>query len=630
MNSSPQVPFGLWKSPLTPRSLAGGMRLSGIGWDSDGKTLVWLEGRSAQGVLVTADVSSGDAPRDLTSDLSVRARVGYGGGDFTVAQGYVYFAEAGSGRLYRQALAGGTATPITPAFGHTAAPAVSPDGQYLVYVHSDEGVDRLALVDTAGRHWPLRLAEGHDFYMQPVWHPTGRQIAYLAWDHPLMPWDGTLLYLAELDTAGPLPRIRSQQLIAGDQDTAIFQPAFSPDGRWLAYISDASGWGQIYLRDLANDEVRRLTNDEVEYGTPAWVQGLVTFGWSPDSRAIYALPNDRAINRLIRLPIDGSAPEVVAGLEAYTWYESIAVSPVAEQVALIASASRQPTRLLLHSAAESRIMRRTTAEVVAPEQLAAARPVSWRSAGDAEVHGLLYLPVGFAPGRQPPPPAIVHIHGGPTSQVGSGYNSRVQFFTTRGYAFLDVNYRGSTGYGREYMLALRNNWGVCDIEDSIAAARYLAAEGLADAGRIVIMGGSSGGFTVLEAMCQAPGLFRAGLALYAVTNMFGLAADTHKFEERYLDSLLGPLPEAAAIYRERSPIFHIDRLQDPIALFQGADDTVVPRAQSDAIAASLHRRGIPHEYHIYEGEGHGWRKTETIEQFYSAIDKFLRQYVLFA
>jgi dipeptidyl aminopeptidase/acylaminoacyl peptidase len=210
------------------------------------------------------------------------------------------------------------------------------------------------------------------------------------------------------------------------------------------------------------------------------------------------------------------------------------------------------------------------------------------------------------------------------------YSAATQFFATRGYAVLDVNYRGSSGYGRDYMLALRGNWGVYDVEDCVSAAGFLAAQRLADAQRLAIMGGSAGGYTVLEALCRAPGVFRVGLCLYGVSNMFTLAADTHKFEARYLDSLLGPLPEAATVYRERSPIFHAELLRDPIAVFQGADDRVVPQAQSDSIVASLKARGVPHEYHVYAGEGHGWRKAETIEVFYASVDTFLRQYLLFA
>jgi len=228
------------------------------------------------------------------------------------------------------------------------------------------------------------------------------------------------------------------------------------------------------------------------------------------------------------------------------------------------------------------------------------------------------------------PPLVVLIHGGPTSQVTASYNPQAQFLATRGYAVLAVNYRGSTGYGRAYMLKLRQCWGVYDVEDARTGCLALAERGRVDERRRVIMGGSAGGYTVLQSLVSHPGFYTAGVCLFGVANQFTLVQDTHKFEERYSDSLLGPLPEAADLYRERSPVFHADRIKDPVAVFQGDSDQVVPPSQSEEIVGSLRARGVPHEYHLYEGEGHGWRKTETIEQFYTSLDRFLRQYVVYA
>jgi dipeptidyl aminopeptidase/acylaminoacyl peptidase len=623
-------PFGLWPSPITARSLAGSLRLNDVQWDSDGQTLVWHEGRSAQGVLVALQPASGEAPRDLTVDLSVRAKVGYGGGDFTVSQGTVFFAEAASGRIYRQALAGGPARPVTPAFGAAAAPTLSPTGRWLLYVHSVDGVDCLAIADAEGKQWPQRLVSGHDFYMQPVWHPNGSQIAFVAWNHPNMPWDGTTLYLASLAENGAALSVTEQVELAGGSEIAIFQPAFSPDGRYLAYVSDATGWGQLYVYEFASKEHRQLTHGEAEHGEPAWGQGQRMFGWASDGQSLFVLRNERGIARLYRQPVAGGDAQPVEGLAGYDWLEAPAINPHQASIALVASSGSQPTRLLLVEQGASRVLRRTTTETVEPGKLSSTRPVSWDSPAGI-IHGMLNLPPGYEPAEGTPlPPAIIAIHGGPTSQRVASYSGQAQFFATRGYTFLEVNYRGSTGYGRPYMLALRGNWGICDVEDAVSGAQFLASSGYADPARIVIVGGSAGGYTVLEAMCRAPGVFRAGLCLYGVANMFTLAADTHKFEERYLDSLLGPLPEAAAIYRERSPIFHAELLRDPLAVFQGSDDTVVPQAQSDSIVESLRRRNIPHEYHIYQGEGHGWRKAETIEAFYKSVEAFLRQYVIFS
>jgi dipeptidyl aminopeptidase/acylaminoacyl peptidase len=246
------------------------------------------------------------------------------------------------------------------------------------------------------------------------------------------------------------------------------------------------------------------------------------------------------------------------------------------------------------------------------------------------VHGIFYAPCNENFDGLGLPPLIVLIHGGPTSQRGAHYDPLAQFFTSRGYAALQVNYRGSTGYGREYRDQLKNNWGIFDVDDAVSGARHFAEQGIVEADKLVIMGGSAGGFTVLKALEDHPGFFKAGICLYGVANQFTLVADTHKFEERYSESLLGPLPEAAQRYRQRSPVFYADKIQDPIAIFQGEDDKVVPRSQSDQIVAALQRNGVPHEYHLYPGEGHGFRKSETVEAFYKSVEKFLRQYVIYA
>jgi dipeptidyl aminopeptidase/acylaminoacyl peptidase len=644
-----QKPYGTWPSPLSPRQLAGTVRLDDVQWDEASGTLVWLEGRGAQGVLVAQ--RPGGAPRDLTSDLSVRARVGYGGGDFTVAQGMVYFAGP-NGRLYRQALSGGAARAITPAFGEAAAPRVSPDGRWLVYVHTYEGQDGLAVVDTAGERWPVKLAYGTDFVMQPAWHPSGRYLAYIAWDHPLMPWDGTELRLLTLHDTD-MPSVKTVTVLTGDANTAIFQPEFSPDGRYLAYISDATGWGQLYVYDLEQQTHTQITDAEAEHAVPAWVQGVRTYGWS--NHNLWFLRSSQGFISLWRYDLDSGSAVRVESLSDYTNLAQIATLPESDQVALIASGSGIPARVITYapeppplpenlSAAGGpslsvlvpeppggiRVVRHSATETLLPEQIAPAEAIAWRGHDGETVYGLYYPPTSDRYESSGQPPLIVQVHGGPTSQVLAGYNGRVQFFTSRGFACLDVNYRGSTGYGRAYMAKLRGSWGLYDVEDAASGALYLADQGLADRARLVIQGGSAGGFTVYQSLIDKPGLYRAGICLFGVADQFRLAFETHKFEERYLDSLLGPLPQAAPLYRARSPIFHADKIVDPIAIFQGDIDQVVPRNQSDNIVASLRARGVPHQYHVYEGEGHGWRKPETIEAFYNSVMDFLRQYVLFA
>lgn len=621
--------YGLWSSPISPASLAEGRRLDGVAWDSDGRTVVWLEGRSGRGVLVAQ--TGEDAPRDLNSEVSVRAEVGYGGGDFTVHGGFVYFVVHKSGRLFRQSLSGGGATPITPGFGKAASPVVSPDGRWLAYVHHDDPHDRIAVVDTQGRNWPRILASGNDFCMQPRFSPDGKLLAWVAWNHPNMPWDGTRLFVAEL-VDGELPSLANERVVAGDDDIAIFQPEFSRDGRQLLYVSDETGWGRIAAQELASGKTRWLTPLETEFGLPAWVQDMRTYAVLADGRTLVAAAGAQGYHRLQTIDIASGNAQLVEALADYSDVTSLAASPVAAQVALIASSPKISARVVSYDAAAqtTRVLARATGETVPSAALAACEAISWPTAGGEQAHGLLFRPFNERFEGVGRPPLIVLIHGGPTSQIRAGWRAEAQFFATRGYAVLFVNYRGSTGYGRNYMLKLRGNWGLCDVEDAISGKQYLAESGEIDPGRTVIMGGSAGGFTVLHTLVTQPDAFTAGISLYGVANQFGLASDTHKFESRYLDTMLGPLPEAAAIYRERSPVFHAEQIRRPLAVFQGGIDTVVPKDQAEAIVEALRHNGTPHIYHLYEDEGHGWRKRETIEHFYKAVDEFLKRYVIFA
>jgi dipeptidyl aminopeptidase/acylaminoacyl peptidase len=621
----PRPPYGLWPSPIDPQSLAAAVRLGDV--QCAGPYVVWHESRAGRGVLCCANLRTADAPLELTPpDLAVRARVGYGGGDFCAQGELVVFVEASSGRLYRQPIAGGPARPITPAFGAAAAPALSPDGRWVAYVHSDGEHDCVAIVDAAGRQWPQRLLNDRDFYMQPAWHPGGELLAAIAWDHPQMPWDGTELLLATLDCSGATPVVTTVARLAGDAGTAVLQPAFAPDGRSLAFVSDASGWGQVQLYDLERRTTRTLTSAPAEHGEPAWVQGVRVLAWSADSRRITVLRNSDGVRKLIAVSVDGGEQELSPALP-YTWFNQIAAG-ADETLATVASAPDTPPQVIGIHAGQVRIFRRSAATPFGA--LAAPRPVHWAGPDGSLIHAILYPPPGPAPTDGSLPPAIIRVHGGPTGQATSEYSALAQYFATRGFAVLDLNFRGSTGYGREYLRALDGAWGQADLEDLLSAAEYLDATGEADPARLVVMGSSSGGYTVLQALCHAPGRFRAGICLYGVSDLFRLAAETHKFEAHYTDTLIGPLPQAAALYRERSPAFHADRIRDPLAIFHGSDDTVVPPGQADAIVASLRRRGIPHHFTLFPGEGHGFRRPETLTALYRAIDDFLREYVLFA
>jgi dipeptidyl aminopeptidase/acylaminoacyl peptidase len=584
----------------------------------------------------------GQARRDLNSDYGVRARVGYGGGDFCVGQGRVVFVEATSGRLYAQLLAGGVAHPLTPGFGASAAPKLSPDGRWIVFIHTYEDQDALAIVDSQGKQWPARLASGQDFYMQPVWHPSSQQLAFVTWNHPNMPWDGTTLILAKLEVPSAknsrvgLPSLAEQVVLAGGEEVSIFQPEFSPDGRYLTYISDETGWWQIYRYDLKTQEHRQLTHEPAEHGLPAWAQGLRTYAFSPDGQRLFFVRSQRGNQTLWQMQVSSGKAQML-DMGGYTHLDQIAVSPDGKNLAFIASSPNTPGRLIVRGIEaeqplekQLRVVCRTTAENLPPDLYSLPEHLTWQAEDGGAVYGLFYRPHNPQFVSSGTPPLIVNVHGGPTGQRGMDFAPNAQFFTSRGFAFLDVNYRGSTGYGRGYRNLLRGKWGLYDVQDAVSGARYLAEQGLVDPDRKVVLGGSAGGYTVLQALVDHPGFFKAGVCLYGISNQFTLAAETHKFESHYTDSLLGPLPEAAELYRRRSPLFFLDRIQDPIAIFQGDEDRVVPRAQSDEVVAVLQRRGVPYVYHLYPGEGHGFRKTETIEHYYHAVEQFLRQYVIFA
>tara|TARA_B100000315_G_C14594123_1_gene597690 strand:+ start:3381 stop:5279 length:1899 start_codon:yes stop_codon:yes gene_type:complete len=621
-------PYGLWPSPITPEYLSRGKRLAEVGWDADGLILVWLEERSDRGVLVCVN-NNGQAPRELTNTLSVRAKVGYGGGEFTVGHGYVYFAEQ-SGRLYRQSVASGTAKPLLEAFGYATSPCLSPDGAWLVYIHSYEGTDIIAIVDSEGKQWPQKLATGADFYMQPCWHPSGKWLTWIEWDHPQMPWDGTRLMLAHVVTEnGQCPRLLKLSVITGDTHTGIFQPTFSPDGMLIAYISDQNGWSNLWIYDVNQKTCRCLIKEPADLGVPAWTHGRRTFGFSPNGQHIYFLQNERGRWKTGSVEIATGKISTLTALSDYESFAQLAISPTTSTIAVIGSAGTTPPQILTYTPnAEIKIHTQAIDEPIAAERLSQPKPIEWASPSGGTIYGIYYPPTNPDFEGNDRPPAIIQIHGGPTGQRDMSFSSTNQFFATRGYAVLEVNYRGSTGYGKAYRQALNGKWGIYDVEDAVSGAQHLLDCSLAHPERLVIMGGSAGGYTVLRTLTTWPGFFKAGVCLYGISNLFTLDAETHKFESHYLKSLVGPLPKANAIYQERSPIFSVEKIRDSIAIFQGEEDRVVPKDQAELMVNALKQHGVPYEYHLYKGEGHGWRKAETITKFYTAVEAFLKQHVV--
>ncbi|WP_456410734.1 S9 family peptidase [Oceanithermus sp.] len=582
------------------------------------KLTPFSEVRACGGALFWSECEGGksrlagwvDAPRRHAADHTLAPGVGYGGGAFGLGAEAVYY--VAEGRVWRLSLGEDGPHPLTPAFGAAADPQPSPDGARVVYVHSYEGRDVLAAASAPGGAWPEVWAQGADFYMQPAWSPDGSWLAWVEWDHPNMPWDGARLMLARVGAEGPLEVHR----VAGGARTPVFQPLFSPDGRalfWIENPEDAE-FDRLVRLDLESGERSVWVEGRVLL-EPAWTQGQRVMSFGPGG-ALYLRENRAGRAHLWR--VQSGASEEVPLPEGTAWLASL--SGDAQGLAALASGPNQGERVVFYDGEAWR-----TRAYGWPAGLDAGgvepEAVTFRSEDGAEVHGLYYPPASGAER----PPAVVSVHGGPTSQRTLAFNAQAQLFAANGFGYLELNYRGSTGYGRGYREALYGNWGVVDVADAVAAARFLAASGRADGERLGLMGGSAGGYTTLMTLALHPGVYRAGASFYGVTDLFLLARETHKFESRYTDRLVGPLPEAAARYRERSPLAHAHRIKDALYVFQGSEDRVVPPNQAEELVRILRERGVHHRYKVYEGEGHGWKKPETIEDFYRELLAFFER-----
>lgn len=613
--------FGTWDSIISSTDASSQKRLANIKYTENG-TLLWCEGRGPIYVIVAQ--KPGEAANDISTGIAVQGGVGYGGGEFDVFENIVAFAGA-DGRIYVVEIDHGKPKAITPSFGGVASPTFSPNGETLAFVHSYEDKDVLATVPSDGSQWPRIHAQGADFYMQPTWTQDGKSIVYVCWDHPNMPWDFSRVEATDF--------FGNKEIIFNEN--ASLQPSYSPDSKHLAFLSDAEatsknpeagGKWQLFVKNK-DGEIRQITNEDIDFGGPAWIQGLRFYEWI-DNNTLILLGTHSGIWSAFIVNITTCSLKKIIELENYQLLAQPTVDRKNKKVSFIASSPQIPTRLIsfsLHEKITSIIMR-TTAERIAPETFSPMLPKSWKSK-DIQIFGNYYPPINnkFESGGLPP--AIIMIHGGPTSQRSAAFDLRNQFFATRGYAVMDVNYRGSTGYGRNYKRALYGNWGIADVEDATSAAHYLADQKLADPNKIIIMGGSAGGYTVLQSLAISPDTFAAGICSYGISNLFTLASSTHKFEASYNDLLLGPLPESAEIFRERSPIFYPEKIKSPLAIFHGRQDKAVPFDQAESLVSML---GSPHVFHAYDNEGHGWRHPETIEHFYKNTLLFLEEFVLFA
>lgn len=605
------APYGAWPSPLSAaRATAGALRLGQIAVDGD--SVYWLEGRASEsGRNVLVRLSPGAPPVDVTPrDFNVRTRVHeYGGAAYAVHRGTIYASNFSDQRLYALT-AGGTPRPLTAPGYFYAQCAVDAARSRVLCVREDhtrgDAQPPAAIVAVPLDGAPSAgqvLASGADFYSDPMISPDGRRLAWLQWDHPNMPWDGTELYVAELDTGG-LPGAPTR--VAGGADESIFQPRWSPDGT-LFFVSDRSGWWNLYRQRGA--DVENVHAMEADFGKPQWTFGTTTYGFQSADRLVVTWA-ERGRWRMgllsleprrfepLQLTLDPLDALVVTARAAYF----VGGSPT--EGAAIARVT--------FGGMEAEILKRSREDVLDPRYVSAPEPVTFDSAG-LPTHAFYYAPVNpdVAAPAGDRPPLLVLSHGGPTGATAPVYDALVQFWTTRGFAVIDVNYGGSTGYGRDYRRRLNGQWGVVDVRDAVNAAKHLVAAGKADPNRLITRGGSAGGYTTLAALTFHD-TFKAGASYYGISDLEVLATDTHKFESRYLDSMIGPYPGMRATYRERSPIHFVDRLNCALILLQGLEDKVVPPSQSQMMADAVRKKGLPVAYVTFEGEQHGFRKAENI------------------
>lgn len=607
-------------------------------------SLFWLEGRPSEGgrqVVMTG--RCGDAgglvriAEASPAGVNVRSRVHqYGGGEYAVWRDRLFFVDDSDGRIHVGQV-GGASAPITPAGSCYADLVPSPDGRWLVAVEERPRADqepehRLIAIELVASQRPggveavgepRRVASGHDFYASASFAPDGGQLAWLAWDHPNMPWHGTLLEVVQWHEDGPRSDLRR---VAGGAKESLFQPRFAIDG-CLYVVSDRSGWWN--LMRIGDSGPIPVHAEKAELGHPQWVFGSSRWAFSDRSEILASVTRDgRDVLASIgigtesgRLRELSSSFTSIGGIDVRAgWATCIAGSPTAAMGLYLWRLSDESPRCV-----------RESAPLTMPEAAISRGETRAFPLADGRItHAFVYAPRSESnqPGAGERCPLLVKSHGGPTAAASSALDPRIQFWTSRGFAVADVNYAGSSGYGRAYRDQLEGAWGILDVEDCVAVARALAAQGLVDGDRLAISGGSAGGFTTLCALTFHDA-FAAGASHYGIGDLEALARDTHKFESRYTDWLVGPLPAERARYRERSPIHHHERIDCPVIFFQGLEDRVVPPAQAEAMVAVLARRGIPHAYVPFKNEQHGFRRAENIRTaldgelyFYSRIFGF--------
>lgn len=611
MKSPNIAPFGSWRSPITADSIVGGN--VGLGQIAlDGETVYWTESRPTEGgrVALVRRNADGAVQDVLAAPYSVRTRVHeYGGGAFAVSGGTIWFSNDKDQRIYRMD-DGGAPEAITPAGSCRYADFIvdSHHNRLLAVCEDHAGPDEPAnsIVAIAEDGTVQVLTDGSDFYAAPRPSPDGGHLLWLSWDHPNMPWDGCVLTRATLNGAGA---VAETETLAGGPEEALFQPEWSPDGD-VYFVSDRSGWWNLYR--WADDGTQPVSPMQAEMGLPQWVFNMRTYGFGEIGR-IYAIRTANGLAELTAISVEEGTVDVIPT----EYVEMHGLAADARQAVFVGSAVADiPVVAGLDAADHSVVeLQRSAAAKPDPAVISVAQPVTFDSADGRQAHAFYYPPKNdeFSGLDEALPPLIVKSHGGPTGQSGCGFNLKIQYWTSRGFAVLDVNYGGSTGYGRSYRRALDGAWGVVDVEDCVAGARWLVAQGLADPDRLAITGGSAGGYTTLCALTFHD-VFSAGASHYGIGDLEALARDTHKFESRYLDRLIGKWPDDRVVYEARSPLHHAAGLNCPVIFFQGSEDKVVPPNQAEGMVAALRDKGIPVAYVAFDGEGHGFRQAANIRR----------------
>jgi dipeptidyl aminopeptidase/acylaminoacyl peptidase len=621
-------PYGSWKSPITAE-LVGGAETGLEQIRVDGHDIFWIERRPQEGgrKVIVRRANDGTTTDVTPVGFNARTRVHeYGGGDYAVLNGKVLFSNFADQRLYVQEI-GSDPKPLTPQGAMRYADGqLDQRGHYFYCVREDhtgpgEAVNSIVRLDSSDGGSATVIASGNDFCSSPRLSPDNTHVAWLSWNHPNMPWDGTELWVGKTSADGGLIE---KQRIAGGVDESIFQPEWAPDGT-LYFVSDRSGWWNLYC--WRDNQVEPLYPMDAEFGQPQWVFGTSLYAFASPSRIVCTYGKDGR-DYLATLNTENKTFTTVD--VPFTTISQVRAS--GDRVIFIGSSGTESASIVsLDLTTKSfEILRRSRAATNLAVYFAIPQAIEFPTEGGLTAHGYFYRPTNpdyAAPGSEKPP-LLVISHGGPTSATSSSLKYSIQYWTSRGIAVLDVNYGGSSGYGRAYRERLNGRWGIVDVDDCVNGARYLAGRGEVDGNRLAIRGGSAGGYTTLCALTFRD-VFKAGASHYGISDLEALAKDTHKFESRYLDRLIGPYPERRDLYVERSPIHFTDRLNCPMIIFQGLEDKVVPPDQAEKMVQAVRAKKLPVAYLAFEGEQHGFRKAENIRRvleaelyFYSKIFRF--------